>query len=171
MRRRLSFIFMLVLLAPALAGASPAVSGAGRDAATYQERRAFPGAPPFYAHDLGPDLDLDRETCLGCHESGADGAPVVPHPGLPDCRQCHVAARTDGLFKPTDWVTPPRPPAVKAGRRTAPPAVPHAVDRLRERCVACHAGPTALAEIRTPHPERKNCLQCHLAAAEGGIRR
>jgi cytochrome c-type protein NapB len=33
---------------------------------------------------------------------------------------------------------------------------------MRENCAACHAGPAAREEIRTSHPERTRCRQCHV---------
>ena len=31
-----------------------------------------------------------------------------------------------------------------------------------ETCIACHSGPASIAEIRSSHPERGNCRQCHM---------
>ena len=42
-----------------------------------------------------------------------------------------------------------------------PPVIPHKVF-MRENCQACHAGPAARKEIRTEHPERAQCRQCHV---------
>ena len=33
---------------------------------------------------------------------------------------------------------------------------------VRANCVACHSGPAAREEIRTTHPERVRCNQCHV---------
>jgi hypothetical protein len=33
---------------------------------------------------------------------------------------------------------------------------------MRENCAACHTGPAAREEIRTTHPERIRCRQCHV---------
>jgi hypothetical protein len=33
---------------------------------------------------------------------------------------------------------------------------------MRENCIACHDGPGAREEVRTNHPERWRCRQCHL---------
>ena len=43
----------------------------------------------------------------------------------------------------------------------APPVMPHSAF-MRENCLACHSGPAAREEIRTPHPERPRCGQCHV---------
>ena len=44
----------------------------------------------------------------------------------------------------------------------SPPVIPHKTF-MRENCTACHTGPAAREEIRTPHPERARCRQCHVA--------
>jgi hypothetical protein len=50
-----------------------------------------------------------------------------------------------------------------------PPPIPHAL-QSRGNCLTCHAGPAAVAEIRTSHPERADCRQCHIAPdAEAGM--
>ncbi len=55
-------------------------------------------------HPTAMAADVDRATCLGCHATGVDGAPIVPHPerecgeedweipcwgGRTDCAGCH----------------------------------------------------------------------------------
>ena len=53
----------------------------------------------------------------------------------------------------------------------SPPVMPHPVF-MRESCAACHAGPSARAEIRCTHETRTNCRQCHLestGAAAGAL--
>jgi cytochrome c-type protein NapB len=44
----------------------------------------------------------------------------------------------------------------------SPPTIPHQIF-MRENCLACHSGPAAREEIRTAHPDRVRCRQCHLA--------
>jgi cytochrome c-type protein NapB len=46
----------------------------------------------------------------------------------------------------------------------SPPLIPHDL-QLRGNCLACHAGPGGVEEIRSTHPERANCRQCHLPSA------
>ncbi len=48
----------------------------------------------------------------------------------------------------------------------APPRIPHRM-LMRENCVACHDGPGAREEVRTSHPERWRCRQCHVPVAGG----
>jgi nitrate reductase (cytochrome), electron transfer subunit len=156
----------------------------------YRAIRAYPGAPPRVPHGLTPEEALG-ERCNNCHERGGYSprfgayVPVTPHPelrsclqchptdaavvglALPDrrvdatCRQCHApGARADGAPR-LDWQAAGWPAV--GGRRAdgTPPEIPHDL-LLRGDCVACHAGPAAVAELRTSHPERANCRQCHL---------
>jgi cytochrome c-type protein NapB len=83
------------------------------------------------------------------------------------CVQCHVYRRTDELFIESDFVAyrgedaPPH--RAYAG---APAVMPHRVF-MRESCLSCHSGPAAREEIRTSHPERTNCTQCHVPVRSG----
>ena len=49
----------------------------------------------------------------------------------------------------------------------APPRIPHRI-LMRENCGSCHDGPAAREEIRTSHPERTRCRQCHVPVAGTG---
>tara|TARA_R110002126_G_scaffold27665_18_gene92880 strand:- start:1338 stop:1682 length:345 start_codon:yes stop_codon:yes gene_type:complete len=100
--------------------------------------------------------------------AGVGFAPPSPHAltgGLSDgsrCNQCHVFRETDELFVSSSfegW----RPDGLhgKRAHENAPPVMPHPL-QLRENCLACHSGPAAREEIRTTHPERSNCKQCHV---------
>ena len=42
----------------------------------------------------------------------------------------------------------------------APPTIPHRVF-MRDNCISCH-GPTGYHEYRTTHPNRTQCMQCHV---------
>ena len=43
----------------------------------------------------------------------------------------------------------------------SPPLIPHDIQG-RQKCAACHVGPSSPRELRTSHPERLNCMQCHI---------
>lgn len=159
--------------------------------------RAYPGAPPRVAHGLSAE-EFRSGACLACHERGgwvarfASYAPVTPHPQLEACLQCHVpedavvgrqpSAGGDALcfechdpdgrtpaFVPLDWRTRAPPPIGQRAMEESPPAIPHDL-QLRGNCLGCHAGPGAVEDIRTSHPERINCRQCHVPApAEEGV--
>jgi cytochrome c-type protein NapB len=161
--------------------------------ATYRALRAYPGAPPRIPHGLtGEEFRTAR--CNTCHERGGYSdrfeayTPVTPHPQLAECLQCHTASdRTDGIRLPDgsasarcrqchdpaapkpglpsfDWQAAPWPTLKAASAGESPPPIPHDL-LMRTNCIACHAGASAVAEIRTSHPERSNCRQCHLAGS------
>lgn len=49
--------------------------------------RAYQGAPPLVPHDVEERKGL----CQECHATGAEGAPMTPHPTRTHfCMQCHV---------------------------------------------------------------------------------
>lgn len=164
-----------------------------RTLAIYRGLRAYPGAPPRVPHGL-TDQEFRLNLCNSCHRLGgfvqrfAAYAPVTPHPEYSECLQCHVAdAMTVGIALPDGTpalpcsqchVDPDRPPPSlvslewvprrwpERNQRAmdgSPPVIPHDL-QLRENCLACHAGPGAIREIRTTHPERVNCRQCHVVA-------
>jgi nitrate reductase (cytochrome), electron transfer subunit len=163
-----------------------------RTRATYRFLRAYPGAPPRIPHALSPD-EFRTGVCASCHERGgyslrfAAYVPVTPHPDLGMCLQCHVgddgvmglaSAAADpnsrcplchgpsgGRPRPeasATWPTTVWPMPVPRIPGRLPPPIPHDL-QLRGNCVACHAGPSAVADLRTSHPERADCRQCHVA--------
>lgn len=85
------------------------------------------------------------------------------------CRQCHVFVTDDGLSVASEFVGLEQD--MRAGARAtpgAPPTIPHRI-LLRENCVACHAGPGAREEVRTTHPERWRCRQCHVPVTDQAV--
>ena len=128
-----------------------------------QARRVYDGAPPIIPHAVGA---LGRRDCLNCHEQGLDleedgVASLTPHPQLVNCRQCHLEVNTEVSLPVNNLFEGYRNP--RRGTRAhplAPPTVPHPVT-MRENCLTCHSGLGA-TPIRTSHPERVNCRQCHL---------
>jgi nitrate reductase (cytochrome), electron transfer subunit len=160
-----------------------------RTLATFRALRAYPGAPPRIPHGLTSG-ELRATQCNTCHERGgyvarfAAYAPVTPHPELAACLQCHaIDDAVAGVALPArgpDAVCrqchdPGRPgvtsaeqpgmwPAAPSAADGRPPVIPHDLE-LRGDCLACHAGPAAVAEIRTSHPERTHCRQCHVTSA------
>jgi nitrate reductase (cytochrome), electron transfer subunit len=163
---------------------------------TFRALRAYPGAPPRVPHGLTAE-EFRGNLCNACHEFGgysprfAAYTPVTPHPEqtaclqchavtdalvgtalpgqAPDahCRQCHTTASAQAAFAAIDWRPAAWPRMRNPGVPGAPPVIPHELE-LREDCLACHAGPAAVAEIRTSHPERLNCRQCHVLTGEEG---
>jgi nitrate reductase (cytochrome), electron transfer subunit len=161
------FFFFVACTAPSKVHV-PGRDRAFKTAATERaKRRAYDGAPPTIPHqEMGAD-------CISCHNvrgmevEGLGFSPAMPHErtlGLSTssrCRQCHVYATTTELFRESSFVGIAQD--LRHGERFyqgAPPVIPHPL-QLRENCEACHSGPAAREEIRTSHPDRPRCLQCH----------
>ncbi|TWU11728.1 Nitrate reductase cytochrome c-type subunit (NapB) [Symmachiella macrocystis] len=131
--------------------------------------RAFNGAPPTIPHSIDQISDA---SCVACHSVGAKTQslriPSMSHQLLSNCTQCHVESssrhanpihfrenRFDGVKAP------------QQGPRSfpgAPPQIPHTT-WMRSNCKSCH-GYVGLQGIRTTHPWRNNCLQCHAPSAD-----
>jgi cytochrome c-type protein NapB len=111
--------------------------------------------------------------CVECHTAGGmavDGvgfSPPSPHGdamagGLQRCEQCHVFQPGESAWRESSFAGLRQD--LRHGQRLnplTPPVIPHQV-LMRENCAACHTGPAAREEIRTSHPERVRCRQCHL---------
>ena len=133
----------------------------------FHHLRAFPGAPPVIPHELLEDKSMGAGNCLACHRAGGyvpvfkAYAPVTPHPTLENCRQCHVPQAKVPPFVASTFEHAAAPEIDGQQLAGAPPPIPHSL-QMRANCLACHGGPSAVAKIRTPHPERVNCKQCHV---------
>ncbi|MHC5065130.1 MAG: hypothetical protein ACYTG5_14280 [Planctomycetota bacterium] len=147
----------------------PEVVGAYKSTASVRaERRLFDGAPPVVPHDNFGAKCISCHNRQGMNVPGIGFAPPPPHDNtkppssMSRCQQCHISAVSEDLFKENSFVGL-RQDLRKGSRQTtyAPPVMPHQV-LLRENCAACHTGPAAREEIRTTHPERLRCSQCHL---------
>jgi cytochrome c-type protein NapB len=164
-----------------------------RTLARYRALRSYPGAPPRVPHGLTRE-EFRTNRCTTCHERGGFSqrfgayAPVTPHPEFAACLQCHATTnamagiplpqsgpndacrqchgRVPARFQETglDWRTAPWPTLANRAAGAVPP-MPHDL-QLRGNCLACHMGPGAVAEIRTTHPERADCRQCHVAGED-----
>lgn len=163
-----------------------------RTLARFRFLRAYPGAPPRIPHGFTAD-EFRTGSCNTCHERGGYSprfdayVPVTPHPDMPACLQCHVGNDAiTGVTLPNqdpttvcrqchapgaarwaegnlDWRPVAWPVLKPRGWQNAIPSIPHDL-AFRTNCLACHSGPSAVAEIRTTHPERASCRQCHGAA-------
>lgn len=132
--------------------------------------RAYDGAPPTIPHEID-----QREVpgCLACHGEGMKlgnrEAPKISHPPYQSCTQCHVVG--DSPRPLASYKDIPRNGFVGLasagyGQRAwpgAPPTMPHST-LMRNDCSSCH-GPKGLPGLRTSHPERQNCQQCHASSA------
>ncbi len=137
-------------------------------------RRAYNGAPPVIPHDSFGMACVSCHTGTGTAIPNVGFAPPSPHdetPGMSaasNCKQCHVFRQTEELFVENRFVGMPQD--LRRGSRLfngAPPVIPHGI-LMRENCAACHSGPAARAELLCSHPERTNCRQCHVSAADVG---
>jgi cytochrome c-type protein NapB len=142
---------------------------------TRAKRRAFDGAPPVIPHQNFSMQCVQCHTLQGVSLPGVGFSPPTPHqktPGLSAdsrCQQCHVFKRSDTLFAKNSFVGLKQD--LQPGKRLnsmAPPVIPHKVF-MRENCVACHSGPAAREVIRTPHPERERCQQCHVSKKASSV--
>ena len=137
-----------------------------RNLKSYYDNRAFYGAPPTIPHQI-EEGGIGANACLKCHENGGfvdkfqAYTPVSPHPDKSNCVQCHVQVKTASFFVPSSWVKNHPPVIGNQALEGSPPIVPHSL-QLRENCLSCHSGPSAVKEIRTTHPDRINCRQCHV---------
>ena len=157
----------------------------------YRFLRAYPGAPPRIPHGFTAD-EFRTGACNTCHERGGYSprfnayVPVTPHPDMPACLQCHVGRdEVTGVSLPDldpstvcrqchapgaarwaegsiDWRPQPWPDLAPSAGYPEVPAMAHDLF-FRGNCLACHSGPSAVAEIRTSHPERAGCRQCHVS--------
>lgn len=133
----------------------------------YYKNRAYSGAPPIIPHALLSEKGIGGESCLQCHENGGyveqfkAYAPVTPHPEMLNCRQCHVSAKAEDLFKGINWDKIRHPEIKGSALEGSPPVIPHTL-QMRENCLACHAGPAVPKEIKVSHALRINCRQCHV---------
>jgi len=136
--------------------------------------RAYAGAPPTIPHPIDQRGYPD---CRHCHERGLRvddrHAAMLSHEPYESCTQCHTTS---------DPAPPPAGAAPRAdlasslassfegrqertGERAypgAPPTMPHA-SFMRERCESCHG--VLGVGIRTTHPWRSSCPQCHAPSA------
>ena len=134
------------------------------------ERRAYDGAPPTIPHNID---QMALPDCLGCHETGATvvgkRAPKMSHRRLESCTQCHAAGSDPrpGNARltppPNDFVGMASPSAGTRAWPGAPPTIPHSTT-MRTECTACH-GTTGPLGIKSTHPYRQSCQQCHAPSA------
>ncbi len=139
-----------------------------RSLAERSTRRAYNGAPPTIPHAVDP---MAPDACAGCHTVGRvigdRVAPAMPHEYLANCTQCHVPS-LEAQFTPVEWAanTFTGLPAPYAGERAgalAPPVIPHST-AMRSNCLACH-GPLGSQGLKSTHPWRQSCQQCHAPSA------
>jgi nitrate reductase (cytochrome), electron transfer subunit len=138
--------------------------------AVRRTRRAFDGAPPTIPHAIS---QLGPPACLSCHEYGArlDGkiARRPSHTRHEACTQCHVVSNGPVPGQPVTPIAPnifvglESPTRGERAWPGAPPTIPHST-WMRSECTSCH-GTTGALGMRSTHPWRQSCLQCHAPSA------
>ncbi len=190
LNRLLLPVTVLVLATACSPPPASEINGEGKTVASVRaERRAFDGAPPTIPHTSFGMACVSCHNLEGVAVEGVGYAPPSPHDktlgmsAVSRCQQCHVFAGTDQVStgnKVANHTVASNTVAsrpfvgntfaglrqdLRPGRRLhphAPPTMPHKT-LMRENCTACHAGPAAREEIRTSHPERPRCTQCHVS--------
>ena len=123
--------------------------------------RAFYTAPPVIPHEVE---SRDSRDCLLCHSTTLkDGWEMAqtPHPPFSNCLQCHAPSLPGGDLEVANaWKGLEEPQRDKRWAKTSPPTVPHRIF-MRENCLVCHGPDNSNMRLKTPHPERASCLQCH----------
>lgn len=143
-------------------------------------RRAYDGAPPVVPHPIRQDSSA---SCLACHQNGMQVkdrfASRISHATFGgSCTQCHVssqhaftaaeAARFTTALAENTFAGKAAPATGTRAWKGAPPTVPHR-SLMRSDCMSCH-GSSGLFALRTPHPDRQSCTQCHVSSAENDQR-
>jgi cytochrome c-type protein NapB len=133
-------------------------------------RRAYDGAPPVVPHPITQDT---ASSCLACHQDGLRVgdriAPKISHRAYTNCTQCHVESDNKAFaagppLTDNTFIGVASPAKGERAWQGAPPTIPHST-LMRSDCMSCH-GVNGLAGIRSTHPWRQSCTQCHSAGAE-----
>lgn len=164
------------LVQPPLASKTENASEVDREAALNARagRRAYNGAPPVVPHPIPQDSSA---SCLACHGEGLVVkdriASKISHPHYANCTQCHVPSTGTRIPIAEPELKEPLTANLFVGAKEpqqgsrawpkAPPTIPHST-AMRSDCMSCH-GSTGLYALRTPHPERQSCQQCHVPNA------
>jgi cytochrome c-type protein NapB len=134
-----------------------------------RSNRAYEGAPPTVPHAV-----MQRaHDCVACHADGAviagKTAPKMSHEPFPSCTQCHVPQadprpiETPAALAENEFVGLDAPGPGERAWPGAPPTIPHTT-QMREDCSSCH-GVSGKPGLRTSHPNRGSCTQCHASSA------
>jgi len=134
-----------------------------------EQRRAFNGAPPTVPH---PIHQTSAKSCLACHGVGARSKslriPQMSHKFYINCTQCHVESNptfADPVeFRKNSFVGLAAPKSGPRAFSKAPPQIPHTT-WMRSNCLSCH-GNAGSHGMKTTHPWRTNCTQCHAPSSD-----
>ena len=132
-------------------------------------RRAYDGAPPVVPHPITQD---SASSCIACHQDGLRvgqrTAPKISHQAYANCTQCHVESENKAFaagpaLTENSFAGVASPAKGERAWQGAPPTIPHPT-LMRSDCMSCH-GVNGLAGIRSTHPWRQSCTQCHAPSA------
>ncbi len=132
------------------------------------QNRAFNGAPPTIPHAID---QLSDASCVACHKDGVLTKSLrisrMSHTFLTNCTQCHVESHPRHMpatvFRENTFAGLPAPAAGPRAFAGAPPQIPHST-WMRSDCMSCH-GYEGRHGLRTTHPWRNSCQQCHAPSA------
>ncbi len=130
--------------------------------------RAFNGSPPTIPHPIEQRSD---KSCVACHSQGVRTEslriPRMSHQFLANCTQCHIESNPRHMvaveFRENGFAGLAAPTGGPRAFEGAPPQIPHTT-WMRVDCLSCH-GDGGQRGIRTTHPWRMNCQQCHTPSA------
>ncbi len=128
-----------------------------------EDLRAFYTAPPVIPHEVTDNRG--NKECLYCHNEVLKienrFSVKTPHPQFTNCQQCHVQRLKPETPVASTWQGLKEPKQGTRAHEVAPPTIPHRIF-LRENCNTCHGAKNPNKVMRGPHPERSNCMQCHV---------
>jgi cytochrome c-type protein NapB len=139
-----------------------------------ESRRAYDGAPPIVPHPIAQN---SAAVCMQCHTEatiiGDVVAPAISHPTYTSCTQCHVSSEGLGsrwntaefdLHTGNRFAGDHEKKIAEQAYPDSPLTIPHTL-HMRQNCLSCH-GELGTSPIRTTHPERTSCLQCHVPSSD-----
>lgn len=140
------------------------------------DNRAYDGAPPTIPHPIN---SVGVPECAACHTDGliVDGrvARAMSHPYYTSCTQCHVRSQHTFGGRPSEgalehaqettagWGGFRWPRHGEVATIGTAPTIPHPT-WMRQNCDSCH-GVAGAHGLRSTHPERQECVQCHAPSA------
>ncbi len=129
-------------------------------------RRAYDGAPPTVPHAVRQSAAAE---CLACHDEGAllrgRTASMMSHRALTSCTQCHVVEQAP--MPAAVWLEGGPWAAESSFEGRASPASGERAWSVSPPVIPGVAGSDP---IKTSHPYRQSCEQCHAGSAAQDLR-
>jgi nitrate reductase cytochrome c-type subunit len=93
-RSSMNVLFRCLVMTGMTAALLMPVVSLADEAENYEsDARSAEGMPPTIPHRI--EDTANGESCLACHRTGLNGAPVSPHEERLTCTECHVPANPD----------------------------------------------------------------------------